>query len=191
MNAHLLCPDTLAWPAASASVLQTLRSLAARARFPCAGGGLSSSAAIVCASALAVMRMHGIELTKGVRPPPPPPLPRCQRPPAPARPPAPWRRHPHCRRGRVELRFHCLLICAGHHDRAWPGAVAAGCSHAHQPRPLPHHAPCPAAAQAHPRAHPLSPTAPHRCSCAARAAGVRHSRPLSARPSCVPLGCLL
>jgi hypothetical protein len=30
-----------------------------------AGGGLSSSAAIVCASALAVMRMHGIELTKG------------------------------------------------------------------------------------------------------------------------------
>lgn len=33
-----------------------------------AGGGLSSSAAIVCASALAVMRMHGIELTKGVRP---------------------------------------------------------------------------------------------------------------------------
>ncbi|PSC75650.1 Galactokinase [Micractinium conductrix] len=29
------------------------------------GGGLSSSAAIVCSSALAIMRMHGIELTKG------------------------------------------------------------------------------------------------------------------------------
>ncbi|PRW59155.1 Galactokinase [Chlorella sorokiniana] len=29
------------------------------------GGGLSSSAAIVCASAMAVMRMHGIEFTKG------------------------------------------------------------------------------------------------------------------------------
>lgn len=29
------------------------------------GGGLSSSAAIVCASALAVMHMHGIQLTKG------------------------------------------------------------------------------------------------------------------------------
>lgn len=32
----------------------------------CPGGGLSSSAAIVCASAMAVMRMHGIEFTKGV-----------------------------------------------------------------------------------------------------------------------------
>lgn len=40
---------------------------------PCspAGGGLSSSAAIVCSSSLAVMRMHGIELTKGVSAPAP------------------------------------------------------------------------------------------------------------------------
>ena len=35
----------------------------------CAGGGLSSSAAIVCSSALAVMQAHGVELTKGVRVP--------------------------------------------------------------------------------------------------------------------------
>jgi hypothetical protein len=42
-----------------------------------AGGGLSSSAAIVCSSSLAVMHMHGIELTKGVSPASPAPARGC------------------------------------------------------------------------------------------------------------------
>ena len=94
-----------------------------------AGGGLSSSAAIVCSSSLAVMRMHGIELTKGVSPAlpvptrgcrhcrcqadaaaPPPPLPAPS--PCPARCPA---RLWVCRGGGVQLSGHRLRICAGNH----------------------------------------------------------------------------
>lgn len=98
------------------------------------GGGLSSSAAIVCASALAVMRMHGIELTKGVRLGGGSATPTALRGDGAA--PSPLCTLS-CRCWSVELGRHRVRLCAGRHHSTRPQSAEAG--HATWPFPaMPH-----------------------------------------------------